>query len=246
MNDLDMEEREVLTLARAGLAPGRADKERVRQAVFASIANAVPDGTPNVTTRAARHKRVAASLVLAAGTGLLGYVLGLVAGRSDTALPILPRIPAADAFVVRLNPPTDLPDDTVAHDLAGAKPALVLHDAKASGANAASVLNDEVETLRKVNRALREQRPRDALALLNALDQRLPGGRLMEERAASRTLAECDLCPAATARPLAAQFSKRYPGSVYEPRVTRGCGSLPAPRTDSPDPGDTRSKEDSR
>ena len=58
-------------------------------------------------------------------------------------------------------------------------------------------LDEEVRALRAVERALREGTPGFALSLLRELDRKVPNGRLLEERLATRTL---PAAPAATFR----------------------------------------------
>lgn len=84
---------------------------------------------------------------------------------------------------------------------------------------------EEVRTLRRVERVLREHNPRFALALLSDLDRSVPQGKLMEEREAARTVATCELegaTPAASDQ--AAAYAARFSGSVYASRVQQAYG----------------------
>jgi hypothetical protein len=83
-------------------------------------------------------------------------------------------------------------------------------------------LEAEVRALERVQRALRDRAPGEALALLQQLDRDVPQGRLVEERSAARALARCEL---GQGEPLAhaLEFSQRFPASVYFTRVRKTC-----------------------
>jgi hypothetical protein len=234
MTNLDDYERLVLDRARRGLSPTDADQARVKAAAAAAIAGAASlggsrlalgNGRSAIVKTTARVVRLfptaLAAVAVAAGAGGIGYRLGFDAGRkvptavvarTDLAIPTAPIQPEA------------VPARPVETPPRASDPAPAVHAIAAAGPSApARGLGDELDTLKQVDRALREQRPRDALDLLDALDRYAPKGRLEEERAAARVLALCDLRPRADARTLAVEFSKRHPGSVYEPRVTKAC-----------------------
>jgi hypothetical protein len=80
----------------------------------------------------------------------------------------------------------------------------------------------ELSALRKAERALRDERPRVALAVLAELERDVPEGTLVEERAAATSLARCALGLGAPAH-RRAQFVASYPRSVYRARVEVGC-----------------------
>jgi hypothetical protein len=83
-------------------------------------------------------------------------------------------------------------------------------------------LDAEVRALERVQRALRDRVPAEALALLEQLDRDVPQGRLKEERSAAGALARCEL---GQGEPLAhaLEFSQRFPASVYFARVRKTC-----------------------
>jgi hypothetical protein len=74
-----------------------------------------------------------------------------------------------------------------------------------------------------VERAQRAGNPRLALALLDELDRERPRGKLMEERAAARAVAECQSTFGARRSELVERFKKRYGSSVYLTRVEVAC-----------------------
>lgn len=89
------------------------------------------------------------------------------------------------------------------------------------GGDAALVV-DEVEQVRRVQRALAQGQPGLALRLLNTLDREMPEGRLLEERAAARAIARCMSDPSRGAIEYRA-FSQRYAQSVHDKRVAGVC-----------------------
>jgi hypothetical protein len=82
---------------------------------------------------------------------------------------------------------------------------------------------EETRFLARVERALRDDNPRFALGLLGELDRSVPGGQLREERAAARALGLCALASEPSPE-ISEDFSKRYPGSAYLPRIVERCG----------------------
>ncbi len=81
---------------------------------------------------------------------------------------------------------------------------------------------DEVAWVLRAQKALARGEPQLALGLLRELDERLPNGRLGEERAACRAIARCTLEPAVRVTERAT-FSARYPRSIHGERVLRSC-----------------------
>jgi hypothetical protein len=100
---------------------------------------------------------------------------------------------------------------------------------------------EEVRVLRSVERALRENRPGFALALLRELDRSVPKGQLTEERLAVRTIARCASGAVPFGVNLAEDFADRYPASVYGRRVTEVCGA-----TDPSSAGDQQLRRESQ
>ena len=83
-------------------------------------------------------------------------------------------------------------------------------------------LDDEVRELRRIEKAVREQNPRLALVLLDQLDQTIPTGQLLEERAAARVMANCSL-ETPSAQGSARAFAAKHPRSAYLARVIEIC-----------------------
>jgi hypothetical protein len=83
-------------------------------------------------------------------------------------------------------------------------------------------LNDELALLRRVERALRNNDPALARALLGELDERFPDSRLGEERAAARRIADCRSAEPGASESARA-FLREHGVSVYRKRIVLAC-----------------------
>lgn len=236
MTRLDDEELRVLSAARGALGPAAGDQARVRAATLRALATGGAAATAGPATpffggaarrMVGRGVGVAAVIALAFGAAGIGYRLGHDAARREAPpVTVVHDVVAAPAPVPAEPAPPAAPG-------AARPPGEARRPASAASsprpkAVAPDMLGEEVRVLREVDRALREQRPLVALELLDALDRAVPKGRLHEERTAARVLARCDTSSRADAQELGIAFSKQHPGSVYEPRVLRGCGAAAA------------------
>lgn len=79
----------------------------------------------------------------------------------------------------------------------------------------------ELRLLQRAEAALREGRPRDALALTEEYERRWPKGEFVEAVAAARTLARCALGEDDARR----EYERAWPRSLYGERIRRGCAS---------------------
>jgi hypothetical protein len=252
MTRADDRELRILAGARAALGPAVGDQARVHAATLRAIAAGAavevpesPESALGEATRrvVARSAGAAAIIALAAGAAGVGYRLGF-----DAALREAPVRHAVVSESVRAPaPPAPAPETanppSVGVDAPQRTPAAPPE--RRAKTPPPDTLGEEVRVLREVDRALREGRPLAALELLDGLDRAVPKGRLQEERAAARVLARCDTLSRADAQALGVRFSMQHPGSVYEPRVLRGCGAAPPaapeatqPRTDRAGTGD--------
>jgi hypothetical protein len=171
----------------------------------------------------------------AASAGTTGFWVGYHAARRET-----PPV----AATVRSAPSEDRPSITTTPSVvtdpppppepklrpratATSRRAVNAAPARAGAANddSAASLANEVRGLRSVDRALRDQRPGLALALLARLDREVPGGRLAEEREATSVIAHCALGDGPFGVDLAADFAERHPSSVYLERVRQSCAT---------------------
>lgn len=85
-----------------------------------------------------------------------------------------------------------------------------------------SPINDELALLRRVERALRNNDPALARALLGELDERFPDSRLGEERSAARRIADCRSGEPG-AGDSARAFLREHGASVYRKRIVLAC-----------------------
>lgn len=254
--DLDADEAALLRGARRALSPSPEDTVRIRQAThlaLASLPAALQSGadasSPVVDAALARlsqwgGKLVVASALVSASAGA-GYTLGLRAGRAEvppTSAPAAPAPASEDPRSAELRPTPELPVSPSLHapvERPGAAPperrASGLADASPAGLDDAPLAR-EIRALRRVDRLLRENNPRFALALLSELDRDVPKGQLTEERRAAFAAATCAVFPD-TAKAARRGFEERFPRSVYQGRVDQACASAdegPARGRDEP------------
>jgi hypothetical protein len=108
--------------------------------------------------------------------------------------------------------------------------------------SAPNPLADELALLRRVERALRNNDPALARALLGELDERFPDSRLAEERSAARRIADCRSSePGASDR--ARAFLRDHRASVYRQRIVLACALDPEPREKSVDAAPMKNAE---
>ena len=233
----------MLARARAALAPSLADRERVRGALDGAIATiATAPSAPlngDETTASAESTlsgtalgqwlaRLAIPLAAALGGGV-GYELGHSAG--------LERTRANDAIATRTPPAAPPARNPVTLAPTQTPPPIPLVQSTRTSASRAALpapsappelapdagLDEEVRLLRRVERALREENARYALALLGELDRQVPRGQLFEERKAARVMARCQL--GSDGQALAEKFASDHPGSAYLGRVRETCAA---------------------
>jgi hypothetical protein len=247
MKSLEDLERSLLQAARRGLGPPNAAQARVRSAALSAIAANVdvPLPEPSAFERLAhgaqdaldalRSTRTQANILVGvlgiSGVGATGYALGLHAGRTEkqvqggTSAASAPHGQAAipvTGQVVEAEPVAGVPArrPTGVHNPQPSERAVP----SAPAVTPATDLDEELRTLRRIERVLRENNPRLALSLLDDLDRSTPHGKLLEERDAARVVALCSLDDAASvSNGRAAEFATRQPGSVYTTRVNRAC-----------------------
>lgn len=80
----------------------------------------------------------------------------------------------------------------------------------------------EIAGLSRAQQLLHSGNASQALNALNQLGEQVPRGALMEERDATRALAQCALSPS---KSFAAAFIAHYPKSVHAARVRSACAS---------------------
>ena len=244
---------EFLAAARRGLSPTSADEARIRRLTEVTLrAGARAGGSAAVASGASRARpwlgRLLALGAVAATAAGLGYRAGWRAGRSDALAPAADELRAAAVSA----PTSAAPGASVdpVHETSPAAPVPVVRPPLRSPAHRrspspevtpdAASLAEEVRVLRSTERALRENKPGFALALLRELDRAVPTGALTEERQAMRTIARCASGEVPFGVNLAQDFAEHYPASVYGRRVEQACAT-----TDSAGSGDQSSRRKS-
>jgi hypothetical protein len=250
MTELENREMRVLAAARRGLSSSEADRARVRLGVESALAaGEIPDEVePELEApRSATLFKAALGLALAVLVGGGGYAAGHRAGvaagvrERTVSLPSTPSA-ASEREVVEQEHVTPGPATPPA---ASASPSSPVVARRATPSASATVFNatpaaggsdidEELRILRRVERAQRAGNPSLALALLDELDRESPRGKLMEERAAARSVAQCSSTFGDSRAALLARFRARYPTSVYSPRVEGACAE-----TERPSAGDS-------
>jgi hypothetical protein len=244
MIELENKETRVLAAARRGLSSTEADRARVRLGVASALAKGeLPDEeSPELEApRSATLFKAALGVGVAVLAGAAGYAAGHQVGfaegaraRATTVAQAAPSAPSQREVAQRsdaaredaaLGPATPLVAAAPASPPVAARRAIPSANAAASAITAMgeSDLDEELRTLRRVERAQRAGNPRLALALLDELDRDQPRGKLLEERAAARAVAECQSSFGEARSVIAERFSKRYGSSVYLTRVKVAC-----------------------
>jgi len=247
MNQLEPNESQVLARARRGFSPTAADADRVRASLRAALAMSPPAAAPDPSAMTGRLSRVAlrllAAATIAATSGAIGYRMGRRATTSEPrATIVVPVAPAIIGDPAGATPPTiaapavDAPESS---RRPGQATAVAAHHPRPSESRPEPTINPEslareIEALRSVERALRDERPGLALALLRELDRTMPEGKLTEERRATAAIARCASGEVPLGLDLAEEFGSDYPDSVYRERVDEACSE-----TDLERAGDT-------
>jgi len=237
MNDLDSDELTLLSRARAGLSPAADAQARVRRLLATTLAGgslAASAGPGSVGSNLATARavgwtsRLVAAAAIAGVSGAGGYWLGHRAAHREAAALVQPA-PAPIAH----DAPVAGPQPPEAPAAAGAPPAADAPATRARRARPAprdplpapnaELLAKEVSALRAIERALRDEQPALALALLRELDGAVPEGKLLEEREATSAIARCALGRIPLGLDLGEDFADSHPDSVYLARVQQAC-----------------------
>jgi hypothetical protein len=236
MNRLEELEAEIVQRSRRAYSASPSSESRVRAAALAAIGAGamVPNADPTQRWRDAIDRmrdglsvtRVVALALALGGAGAGGYALGLREGRVRSSVDATPARMSVAPAPVATPPDRGKPEELlVAPEPPRARQPSSEAETRAPipSARSAPPAELELDTLRRVERALRQGNPRFALGLLIELDRKLPRGALMEERLAARATASCQVEKSAAARKAAAVFDSRYPNSVYAARVREAC-----------------------
>jgi hypothetical protein len=220
---------ETLQLARRGLAPTSAERERLRAAIAARAAR--PGGSAESSAGEAPRGwsalKASGASGLAAGVVLLalGFAGGLLLGRQRDVPAPAPAPAAAAATTVTATASASVaevsvPAPPVEREQRVPAPAKPRPRASAARSDA---FERELALLQRAERALRSEDPALALSLLSELERDHPRAALAEERRAARVMANCQAREPTA--PLAAErFLREAPDSVYTDRVRTLCG----------------------
>lgn len=249
MNDLELEEQRMLAAARRHHEPDPGAARRVRIATLATLSAPVPPGTGEGALDVLWHApgrgvRLVAAALLALGSGWVGYAIS-PATRATPATPAstartAPAVttatedtaahqPAASTSIA--TPPTEpepKPASASLTEPAARKPSATRtpRAAEPTRANAAALpaasLQAELAALKRIEAEQRAGHAERVLSLLQALDDDIPDGRLMEERRAAYVIARCTAGTHAP-RALVQDFIRAFPHSVYTARLRDRC-----------------------
>lgn len=247
------EEADLIILARAGLSPSPADALRVRTSLTAALAaagsgatDAAPSGSlEGVDGGTNWPLRVLVTSVAAVAVGAGGYWLGYRAGARE-ARPAAAQVPLAAQSApspdttTRAGPaalaagpvsPAAAGKEVGTRESSRKRSAKAARTIGSGGVGAATEsLSQEVRALRAVERALRDNRPSLALAILQQLDRDVPQGKLIEERRATYIVARCISADVPFGLDLAEDFANDYSESVYLERVRQSCARRSEPK----------------
>lgn len=223
--DEDFELEQVLQRARRGLAPSAGDRARIAGRL-AAVVSARPAAAP---LRALHRAALVGAVALGGGIGYWqGYRAGGAVERVLPVIPVVEPLAASVAVVPAPTPPSVVAEAVSAPEAARApraarNPAASSEPRAPAPAGESGGLDTEVRELRRIEKAIREGNPRLALVLLEELARSIPQGQLLEERAAARVMASCQL-GADSASVEARAFVARHASSAYVARVNEICG----------------------
>lgn len=249
MKEMEQRARELLDIARAGHNPRPADATRVRAALKARVL--AEPSLIQPTSKPPFRSSLLRKLALAFGAGGgAGFAAGLYVAQTMSArampheLPV-PAAPASDiqsaenklasAPLPEAPAPAPAREEPVASDTATDRNAVVEprrrpvelsmapRSVKGAVANGPNPLKAELDGLRRAQELLHQGQPAWAVARLNELDRAQVGSVLLEERTATRAIAECKLGhdPMAQAR----EFEQRFPRSAHLEQVRASCSA---------------------
>jgi hypothetical protein len=213
----------------------------------------IPEPASSLATiarSAAIWPKLVAALCIASASAGVAYYAGFRAGRHQILEPeaVKPKVSAAVVQVpkpsalasprtpaqplpqqYKPNNPTHRVTDINVSASAPRTSKALSFSSKVTGAS----LQEEIRMLQRVERALRDHDPRQALVLLGELDRSVPDGKLAEERFTAFMIARCILGFGAPTT-IVEQFTQRYPESVYFARLHQACSQEKS--TDLPSP----------
>lgn len=251
MTNLDDLERTILSEARVCIEPTAADEARVFKRLALGLGGAVTISAivvPRHSALARLQRWLVARRAVALSCALLGvgFGAGFVVGQHSqrtgmsSPAPTVEMREVEEPGVLAATPAVEAPNqDSTAVRAPEVSPAAL---GSASGAPAqrraqgsesesngsplaaSDPIGDELALLKRAERAIRAQNSLLALGLLRELDQRFPRGKLLDERAAARVMAECQQQTPDLARRTGEAYLRGAKSGVYHERVRRLCG----------------------
>lgn len=244
MKETEERARQLLDIARAGHNPRPADATRVRAALRARVLAepALMQPTSKPPFRSSLLRKLA--LAFGAGGGA-GFAAGLYVAQTMAPRPVV-EAPAAVEPVALTAVTTEstgtapaavrqdarqVPEvnDTASAHAAASEPrrklaeppSAVARSAKVAAVNGPNPLKAELDGLRRAQELLHQGQPAWAVARLNELDRAQVGSVLLEERTATRAIAECKLGHEPKSQ--SQQFEQRFPRSAHLEQVRASC-----------------------
>lgn len=247
MNELEERARRVLDVARSRHEPSAVDVARVRSALRARVA-ADPKLLEQPMSAPLGRALPGKLLVVFGAGGVAGFAAGLyvasalapaavappfepapsrdganVAAESGRAAAQRPETAAQGGLAPNEAPRAETSaEPSVPSPVLSPVPSRAKPPAVTSGG--ASRLKAELDGLRRAQELLHQGQPAWALARLTELDRAEVGSVLLEERLATRAIAECML--GKDAEEQTAEFSRRFPRSAHLESVRSSCAKV--------------------
>ncbi len=233
--NLDQLEKQVYVAVRREFSPTPETAGRVRRAVLARILATAPI-LAAVTTKAGVLATPLGKTLSVIGLVTAGFAAGwgtrvAVGARAQAPISSASTVASATAGLSSRAVISEAPTDRSQAPLAASAEAKTEHlgapvgpaPSKSAAPATEQQLCEEVRLLREADRALRTGDPGTALTALGQLERSVPQGKLDEERAAARRLAECLQVPGAPTRDAARAFLRAHPSTVYSGRIRQVC-----------------------
>lgn len=211
----------------------------------------LPDSSPSLGSAGGLKALLVTAVTSASVAFAAGYWLGQTSSTDAgevrsfapppaadrAAAPPVPRLEPAPATPEIPAPVAPTPASPGRATSAAPRPRELAPSADASEVKYKDPLDAEVDLLKRVEQALRRNNGRLAVALLRELDETVPHGQLLQERAASRIMADCMNAPG-EAREQALGYLARHATSPFAARVRSICQLDPSTHDGSAKTGD--------
>jgi hypothetical protein len=230
--NLDDLEHEVLGAARREMTPGSEAAARVHAAVLERLAaTAVAHGAALGSSAGSAGLATAAKVAVVIAVGGIGLAGGWAVLERSVPAPSAPTVQHAAAPTPSVTPSVRPParvheaarPSPDAHPSAAAAPRVRSRRMGDSVPQSEQRLAEEVRLLAEADRALRVRNTVEAEKVLAELEQKVPHGKLDEERTAVGLITKCLQDPGVQARAEARAFLLRHSSTVYAGRIRESC-----------------------